>query len=199
MGERKKCVASLSYGKDSIRMLATIKELGWPLDEVVTADVWATDTIPAELPEMVAFKDHVDEWVKQEFGLTVKHVWAVNKDGSKRTYEGQFHAFVPAERAKSGTDHIYGWPIRRGPWCNSRLKMAALDRARPDVKCISYIGIAADEPERIARHGIKLNIKMPLVEAGITEPEAMEWCRERERIVIPSLRGQRTRRLLVLS
>lgn len=43
-------VLSLSYGKDSLACLAAIEELGWPLDRIVHAEVWATDTSPADLP-----------------------------------------------------------------------------------------------------------------------------------------------------
>lgn len=41
-------VLSLSYGKDSIACLAAIEQLGLPLDRIVHAEVWATDTIPAD-------------------------------------------------------------------------------------------------------------------------------------------------------
>ena len=49
-------VLSLSYGKDSLACLGAIEELGWQLDRIVHAEVWATDTIPADLPPMVEFK-----------------------------------------------------------------------------------------------------------------------------------------------
>lgn len=42
-------VLSLSYGKDSTACLGAIEILGWPLNRIVTVDVWATDTIPAVL------------------------------------------------------------------------------------------------------------------------------------------------------
>ena len=48
-------ILSLSYGKDSLACLGAIKALGWPLDRIVHAEVWATDTIPADLPHMVEF------------------------------------------------------------------------------------------------------------------------------------------------
>lgn len=49
-------ILSLSYGKDSLACLEACKLLGYPIDRVIHADVWATDTIPAELPPMVEFK-----------------------------------------------------------------------------------------------------------------------------------------------
>ena len=34
-------VLSLSYGKDSLACLGAIEKLGWPLDRIVHAEVWA--------------------------------------------------------------------------------------------------------------------------------------------------------------
>lgn len=56
-------VLSLSYGKDSLACLGAIEHLGWHLDRIVTADVWATDDIPAEYPPVVAFKKYVDNYI----------------------------------------------------------------------------------------------------------------------------------------
>lgn len=53
-------ILSLSYGKDSLACLGAIEQLGWPLDRIVHAEVWATDTIPADLPPMVEFKAHAE-------------------------------------------------------------------------------------------------------------------------------------------
>ena len=39
-------ILSLSYGKDSLACLGAIEQLGWPLDRIVHAEIWATDTIP---------------------------------------------------------------------------------------------------------------------------------------------------------
>lgn len=49
-------ILSLSYGKDSLACLGAIEQLGWPIDRIVHAEVWATDTIPADLPPMVRGK-----------------------------------------------------------------------------------------------------------------------------------------------
>ena len=49
-------ILSLSYGKDSLACLGAIEQLSWPLDRIVHAEVWATDTIPADLPPMVEFR-----------------------------------------------------------------------------------------------------------------------------------------------
>lgn len=61
-------VLSLSYGKDSLACLGAIRLLGLPLDRIVHAEVWATDTIPADLPPMVEFKKKADKNKNKCFG-----------------------------------------------------------------------------------------------------------------------------------
>ena len=70
------CVASVSYGKDSLAMLRAIKLLGLPLHRIVHSEVWATDTIPADLPPMVEFKAKADRIIKDLYGIEVEHVCA---------------------------------------------------------------------------------------------------------------------------
>lgn len=70
-------IASLSYGKDSLAMIHVIRDvLDIPLDRIITADVWATDTIPAELPPMVEFKEKADRIIKERWGIEVEHLCA---------------------------------------------------------------------------------------------------------------------------
>lgn len=61
-------ILSLSYGKNSLACLGAIEQLGWPLDRIVHAEVWATDNIPADLPPMVEFKTKADEIIKKKMG-----------------------------------------------------------------------------------------------------------------------------------
>ena len=74
----KQYIASISYGKDSLAMLHVITDvLHWQLDRIITANVWATDTIPADLPPMVEFKDKADRIIKERWGIEVEHVCAM--------------------------------------------------------------------------------------------------------------------------
>ena len=120
-------VLSLSYGKDSLACLGAIEELGWPLDRITHAEVWATDTIPADLPQMVEFKAHADKIIKERWGIEVEHLCAV-RNGEKLTYEKLFY-HVP--KRKSGGQFTEGspagFPYTKGAWCNDRLKTNALD------------------------------------------------------------------------
>ena len=64
-------ILSLSYGKDSLACLEAIKQLDYPLDSIVHAEVWATDTIPADLPPMMEFKKKADKIIKEQYGIEV--------------------------------------------------------------------------------------------------------------------------------
>lgn len=119
----KEYILSLSYGKDSIASLEAIRLLGWPLDRIVHAEVWATDAISADLPPMVEFKAKADVIIKERYGIEVEHVCAM-RDGEKLTYNDLFY-HEPVRKCKSGGGYL-GFPIVRGPWCNSRLKIHAM-------------------------------------------------------------------------
>ena len=173
---------SLSYGKDSLACLGAIEKLGLPLDRIVHAEVWATQEISADLPPMVEFKEKADEIILKRYGIKVEHFCALEKNGRKATYEDYFYTLI--QNPKNGNPaHIYGFPMQRAPWCNSRLKMEALGKAQKAIgneNQVSYLGIAADEPERIERHEKKEGIMLPLVMAGWDEAYCRKWCKERD-------------------
>ena len=212
-------ILSLSYGKDSIACLEAIRLLGWPLDRIVHAEVWATDTIHADLPPMVEFKAKADAIIKERYGIEVEHVCAM-KDGEKLTYEKLFY-HEPAQKFRGG---VYrGFAAKHRNWCLSYLKTPALRLASSmwpmvqqtqgtratvgqesaeagarssksktdpafstlrrgrgaDTNTVQYLGIAADEPERIARH-TKPGYALPLVAIGWDEKTCRRWCEEND-------------------
>lgn len=162
-------VLSLSYGKDSIACLGAIEELGWPLDRIVHAEVWATDTIPADLPPMVEFKAKADAIIKERWGIEVEHI------RSKWCYESYFYKKRGA-KAKFYNE-IYGFPMQRRNWCVGRLKTEVLDAFKRNHRT-TYLGIAADEPNRF--HNLTNKKKSPLVESGWTEDMCRKWCEEND-------------------
>ena len=164
-------VLSLSYGKDSLACLGAIEQLGLPLTRIIHAEVWATDTIPADLPPMMKFKGKADRIIMERWGIEVEHIRA------KRTYEECFYMITGGTKkhAKSkNAGKIYGFPYRMGQWCNSWLKVGVLDT----IKGIHYLGIAIDEPNRF--HNLSDKKRSPLVEAGCTEQDCFKWCEEND-------------------
>lgn len=163
-------ILSLSYGKDSTACLGAIEQLGWPLDRIVTADVWATDTIPADLPPMVEFKAKADKIIAERWGIEVEHV------SSGITFEQGFYFCRGRTGRRTKFDgKRYGWPMQRGQWCLQQLKLPAL---RKISEGIQYIGIATDEPARF--HNLSDTKLSPLVELGWTEADCRQWCEEND-------------------
>lgn len=94
-------------------------------------------------------------------------------------YERQFYTIYQKGKHKGA---IYSFPIQRGPWCNSRLKIAARKGVirKGDVE---YIGIAYDEKKR---HKIISKTKVaPLVDFQIDEDMCGLHCKY-EGILSPS-------------
>lgn len=175
-GENKmEYILSLSYGKDSLACLGAIEELGWPLDRIVHAEVWATDTIPADLPEMVEFKAKADKIIKERWGIEVEHVCRMSS-GQKITYKSVFYRIRTQRSANPGK--IYGWPTAamQGVWCTGELKQNILKKTQKTN--VVYLGIAADEPDRF--HNLTETKKSPLVEAGWDEAYCRKWCEEND-------------------
>ena len=108
-------ILSLSYGKDSLASLGAIEQLGLPLDRIIHAEVWATDTIPADLPPMVELKKKADAIIRERWGIEVEHISAPNN------FEKQFY---PEHKKSKRNDKAvlprYGWPFQKGAWCNDR-------------------------------------------------------------------------------
>ena len=157
-------ILSLSYGKDSLACLGAIEKLGLPLDRIVHVEVWATDTIHADFPEMVEFKEKADAIIKDRYGIEVEHI------SSQVSYEEQF--YKRRFNKKKEIDCIYGFPCIKGARCNDRLKTGLLNKINKGNIC--YIGIASDEPNRF--HNLTDEKISPLVEAGWAEDMCREWC-----------------------
>lgn len=99
-------ILSLSYGKDSIACLEAIRLLGLPLDRIVHAEVWATDTIPADLPPMVEFKVKADEIIKKRYGLTVEHIAATSKQERERDCHTRNNS-TPCDLTRKSTGNVF--------------------------------------------------------------------------------------------
>lgn len=174
-------IASISYGKDSLAMLEVIKRNGLPLDRIITVEVMATKDIPADLPPMMEFKAKADAIILKRYGISVEHLTA------PKAYEDYFYYKCNGKKSINA-GKIYGFPLQKGNWCNSRLKVDVLDRIQKGA--ITYIGIAADEPSRF--HTLSETKRSPLVEYDWTEAMCREWCKANDLlspIYTTSLRG----------
>ena len=129
--------------------------------------MWATDTIPADLPPMMEFKAKADKIIKERWGIEVEHV------SSGVSFEQGFYFTRGRTGRKTKFDgKRYGWPMQRGQWCLQQLKLPAINKI--SKRAIQYIGIAADEPSRF--HNLTDTKESPLVVAGWTEADCRCWC-----------------------
>lgn len=171
----KERILSLSYGKDSLACIGACEQLGWKIDRIIHAEVWATDTIPADLPPMVEFKQKADKIIKERWGIEVEHYHATKVDrviGEKVSYADYFYQKMIKGK---NVGAIKGFPMQRGNWC-TKLKLCAFPKYAKGS--IEYIGIAADEPNRF--HNLTETKLSPLVEAGWTEAMCREWCEKND-------------------
>lgn len=156
-------IASVSWGKDSLAMLHMLIERGMPLDEVVFYDTGA------EFGAIYAERDRTLPLLA-EYGVKYTEL------RPKRPFFFDMLAKTVHKRDGS-TQQGYGWcggPCRWG----TTEKTRALDRYARDRRAIVYVGIAADELQRIGRPRPEWKL-LPLVDAGMTETDCLELCYER--------------------
>lgn len=168
-----KHILFLSFGKDSMATLIKVLELKLPLDEVVYVDIRFDEEISGEHPAMAEWIPTAERILKEQFGITVKHLTA------KVTFKEQFY------KVKQKGNHVgdnYGFPYVVGAWCNSRLKLEVINdyiKSLNDIVC-EYVGLAFDEPIRFAKLLRKSNDRIfyrsILFEQLITEKQAFEIC-----------------------
>lgn len=163
---RVKHIVSFSGGKDSSAMLIRMVEEGMPIDDIVFIKVMATKTIGAELPEMYEYIEKMENYIHRKITIVPSVV----------NFDEVFHKqHISGDKA----GQIYGFPVLIGSWCNSRLKLQTISKHQKQYgKHIQYIGIAADEPERLAR--LKPHCRAPLADWGMTENDCIKFLKDRD-------------------
>lgn len=159
-------IASVSFGKDSLAMLLLILENpnSYPLDEVIFFD-WGMEFEPIY---------HNKDKIKPILA-------AKNIKFTELHYDTSFlYNFCEREvHKKDGSiQYGYSWCGGRTRWGTDRkmlLSKKYLKQYRQEG-IVEYVGIAADETPRITRAKAKGKI-LPLVDQGITEEEALSFCR----------------------
>lgn len=145
---------SLSGGKDSTALLLMLLEKGERVDEAIFFDTgW-------EFPEMY---EHLD---KLEHDTGVK----ITRLKPRRPFEYMLLDHV-LTRGEHAGQHGYGFARPNARWCTKE-KTATIDRHLKTLNNVTHcIGIAADEDRPL-----DANKRYPLIEWGITEPEALNYC-----------------------
>ena len=167
--DRKKFVASCSGGKDSVATLIVAAEHNEPLDEVVFSEVMFDRNISGEVPEHRDFVyDILKPFCEQQLGVPFTIL------RGQKTYDDVFH-HVMVRGPHKGMLRGFAWSgmcaVNRDckiPPITKYLKGLSAD-------AVSYVGIAADEPVRLARLEGTNKVSL-LAKYGVTEAEAKEIC-----------------------
>lgn len=166
-----KYIASCSFGKDSIATILLAIENNEPLDGAVFSEVMfdLARNISGENPEHIEWIYTVAIPKLAALGCPVEVVRA------ERDYMYCFHNTIKSGKNKG---KLPGWPL--GGMCiiNSQCKVSPIRKyyKRFDEPVMQYVGIAADEPRRLAR--MKDNQISLLAKYGYTEEMAMNKCIE---------------------
>lgn len=174
-------VASISYGKDSLAMLEAIKILGYPLDRIITSEVWFDDEIQADLPPMVAFKDTADKIILDRYGIKVEHFCAMNKDGTKKTYKQLFYHIPKRRKASADTESPFEGMVKGFPqtriggtiWCK-HLKETKIEPIGDSLMASPKMGgaVGATNSKKV---GIEFNQRLPEKRLTVVQLRPQIW------------------------
>lgn len=157
-----------SGGKDSTASIILAHEHGEPLDIILFSEVMFDKNISGELPE------HID-FVKNKC-IPLFKSWGYRTEilHSDKTFLDCFNHVI--EKSEKNKGKIQGFPTPRMCKINDRCKTRPLDSYLRGLgeDYIKYVGIASDEPKRLARMG-ENQISL-LYKYGYTEDGAYELC-----------------------
>lgn len=166
-----KYIASCSFGKDSIATVILAHLHNEPLDLIVFSEVMFDENISGEHPLHIDFIYNKAIPTFESWGYEVK-VLRANK-----TYLDCFFN-ICGERAKPERIGKYrGFPIAFKCKINSDCKVGPIKKFFKGLDCIQYVGIAADEPERLKRLENTNKISL-LAKYNYTEQKAFDLCQE---------------------
>ena len=153
-------IASVSWGKDSLAMLLMLIAMGYPLNEVLFYDTGM---------EFGAIYNTRDQMLPLLERLRIKY--------TELEPETPF-LFDMLERpvySKQKGSHLgYGWCGGLCRW-GTAAKLKALDRYAEARGAMVYVGIAADEKQRLEKERKPYKLH-PMAEWGMTEADALAYC-----------------------
>ena len=184
MSKPKIHIAACSFGKDSIATILLALENNEPLDRVVFSEVMFDHErgISGEIPEHI-------EWVYNT-AIPKLESMGVKVDVIRGKCD---YVTLCRRKLKSGkrAGQMYGLQNARFCYANSECKVAPINayykQFSKDYDIVQYIGIAIDEPKRLARLEGTNKVSL-LAKYGYTEKMAMAKCEEYD-LVSPNYRG----------
>lgn len=178
MANPKMHIASCSFGKDSICSILLALENNEPLDRVVFAEVMFDHKrgISGEDPEHISWIYSTAIPKLESLGVKVDIVKG-KVDYMMEFYKIRGNRTRVAERIGKRQGFLLGGFCRLNSACKVNPIRAYYRQFREQgYNIICYVGIAADEPKRLAR--LKNNDVSLLDKYGYTETMAMEKCKD---------------------
>lgn len=166
-----KHILSCSFGKDSIATALLALQHGEPLDELVYCEVMFSEEISGELPEHNRFIHETAIPYFEQRGIPTRVL------RSEKTYLSCFYHVVTRGKTKG---MLSGFPLSGRCTIQRDCKLPpikAYQKALPP-DTVQYIGIAADEPKRLAR--LKPGQISLMDKYHVAEPEARSMCAAEE-------------------
>lgn len=155
-------IASCSCGKDSLCMVYKLIGGGYNLDEIVFYDTG------------MEFQAIYDNWLKLKDYAEAR--------GIKCTVLHPYHSFLykmfdlqVKNRDGSGYHNGYSWCGGLCRWGTTE-KLKVLDKYCEERNAYCYVGIAADETNRLSKERKDYKI-FPLSDWGMTEADCLAYCR----------------------
>ena len=121
-----------------------------------------------EFPQMYEHIDKLEQYLQ----------FPITRLKPPHSFEYLFYEYAPPRKnpALEGLSGL-SWPGPQCRWCTARLKTRIIDRYLRELKkefeVVQYIGIAADEQERVRE------FQYPLVEWEMAEADCLAYCRAR--------------------
>lgn len=166
-----KYIASWSGGKDSTASIILAHEHNEPLDLIIFSEVMFDENISGELPEHIDFIKNKCIPLFESWGYETKILH------SELTYMDIFLR-KPTRGKRLDSGLITGFPMAGRCQINKSIKVLPINQFLKSFhdEFLQYIGIAKDEPERLAR--LDKNKISLLARYGYTEQMAFDLCRK---------------------
>ena len=162
---RPKYVASCSGGKDSVATLLLAAQHNEPLDEAVFSEVMFDQDTSGEVPEHRDFiYDRLKPFCEKELGIkfTILH--------ADKNYDDVFHHVITRGPHK-GEVRGFAWAGMCAVNRDCKIPPVRKYNAALSPDTVSYVGIAEDEPKRLARLDGITKVSL-LAKYGMTEADA---------------------------